>query len=118
MASRQGIVRSGRRMRIECAVSLTARPSRETSAALETGGRDGADDDLALALDHRLDAECLRPDPERDQGEEMLDLLRDRPEAILQLLRACRRAAARPRPRQCAGTWPAAARCRRCSRSG
>ena len=40
-ASRQGIVRSGRRMRIDCAVSFTARPRRETrrrsSPAVGTG---------------------------------------------------------------------------------
>ena len=55
-------------------------------AVLESSGRYRADDDLPLSLDQGLDAQRLRPDPQRNQYQQMLDLFRDRSEPILQFL--------------------------------
>lgn len=53
---------------------------------IEAGGDDWADDDFAFAFDHRVDPEIGAADAKGDQGEDVLDFVREVAEAIFEFL--------------------------------
>ena len=119
MASCQGIVEVGEADADRVGGQLDRAAESGDEAALEAGGGDRANDDLALALDRSIRCRA----PARGCGARSAPAGARPPPGSgrsgrSSSWRMSRRARARPRPRRRGGTSPAAARCRRCSRPG